>query len=398
MKKSNLMPAIVLCAICIASALLLSVINIFTSAKIEDNKKKAETEKLVAVYPGGSDFKELDITSYELPASVVAAYSEGSGGFIIKTSVTGWKPGLVIMCGINSEGKIVGADYTESKETLGAEVGLGNRFVGKGKDDLTPDIVAGPTAKMTTGAYYNAIKDSFEAYNILKGGKSFAQSLNAALGTEGMEFDKWLTIATLDGIDAVYTAKDNSGRVYVIGESFVGIKADGTVVGGEASADEVAKAEAADTVIKGITVTDVTKPTGTKANVVSIKKASNGTYLFELLADGYDSYYYGSSIEIALAISADGKITDVITLAHNESAGYGDACATEEYYEQYKGKGDSEINLTVNRYPEHNEDLIPEDTTDIGAISSATYTTYGYQSAIKAAFEAFKTLTEGGND
>ena len=117
-----------------------------------------------------------------------------------------------------------------------------------------------------------------------------------------------------------------------------------------------------------------------------------------LLADGYDSYYYGSSIEIALAISADGKITDVITLAHNESAGYGDACATEEYYEQYKGKGDSEINLTVNRYPEHGEDLIPEDTTDIGAISSATYTTYGYQSDIKAAFEAFKTLTEGGND
>ena len=44
-------------------------------------------------------------------------------------------------------------------------------------------------------------------------------------------------------------------------------------------------------------------------------------------------------------------------------------------------------------------DQIPIDSTDIGAISSATYTTYGYQKAIKSAFAAFNLLTaeEGGN-
>lgn len=402
MTKKNLMPVIVLSAICIAAALLLSVINIFTGPRIADNKEKKANEKLVMVYPGGSDFKKLDLASYEgLPASITAAYSEGSGGFVIQSTVTGWKPGLVIMCGIDANGKIVGADYIASNETLGAENGLGGRFVGKDKNTVTPDLVAGPTAKMTTGAYYNAIKDSLEAYNLLKGGKTLAQSLNAALGIEGVEFDKWLVIADIEGIDAVYTAKDNSGRVYVIGESFIGIKADGTVMPTEASADEKAKATAAETVISAITFTDVQKPEGTKANVVSIKKASNGTYVFELLADGYDAMFEwgeGNQISISLAISAEGKIMDVVTVEHHESGGYGDACATEEYYEQYKGKGDADIKESASHYPDHSDDLIPEDTTDIGAISSATYTTIGYQRAVKAAFAAFNALTEGGND
>lgn len=406
MTKKNLMPAIVLSAICIAAALLLSVINIFTGPRIADNKEKKANEKLVMVYPGGSDFKKLDLASYEgLPASITAAYSEGSGGFVIQSTVTGWKPGLVIMCGIDANGKIVGADYIASNETLGAENGLGGRFVGKDKDTVTPDLVAGPTAKMTTGAYYNAIKDALLAYNLLKGGKTLEQSLNAALGIEGVEFDKWLVTADIEGIDAVYTAKNNSGRVYVIGESFIGIKADGTVMPTEASADEQAKATAAETVISSITFTEITEiPEGVNdqnTKVTKISVANNGTYVFEISAKGYSSLFEYSvervPMIIKLAISADGKIMDVITVSHNESSGYGDECATEEYYEQYKGKGDADIKESVVT-PDYMKDQISEDSTDIGAISSATYTTVGYQRAVKAAFAAFNALTKGGND
>jgi len=38
------------------------------------------------------------------------------------------------------------------------------------------------------------------------------------------------------------------------------------------------------------------------------------------------------------------------------------------------------------------EDQIPEGNTDIGVITSATYTTFGYQRAIKAAFAAYEIL------
>ena len=48
--------------------------------------------------------------------------------------------------------------------------------------------------------------------------------------------------------------------------------------------------------------------------------------------------------------------------------------------------------------PDHDgTDLIPSTSTDVGIIASATYTTVGYQTAVKDAFAAFKLLIEGGN-
>ena len=117
-------------------------------------------------------------------------------------------------------------------------------------------------------------------------------------------------------------------------------------------------------------------------------------------ADGYDAvfdYGDGNPINFKISISADGKIIDVLTVSHKETAGLGDACASEEYYEQYRGKGDEDIKISAG-YPDHDgTDLIPSTSTDVGVIASATYTTVGYQTAVKNAFAAFKLLTEGGN-
>ena len=105
-------------------------------------------------------------------------------------------------------------------------------------------------------------------------------------------------------------------------------------------------------------------------------------------------------IKIELSISADGKIIDVVTIAHKESAGFGDACATEEYYEQYRGKGDGDITISAVYPDHHGTDLIPSTSTDVGVIASATYTTVGYQTAVKNAFAAFRLIIaqEGGNE
>ena len=158
---------------------------------------------------------------------------------------------------------------------------------------------------------------------------------------------------------------------------------------------------AADAVVGALTLEEITIPDGAAKTIKSIKKASNGAYLFEMSANGYQAIFDwgdGTPISIKLAISADGKIVDVLTVAHKETEGLGDACATEEYYEQYRGKGDDDVKVS-SKYPTHNgTDLIPSDSTDVGIIASATYTTVGYQTAIKDAFAAFKLITtEGGN-
>ena len=136
-----------------------------------------------------------------------------------------------------------------------------------------------------------------------------------------------------------------------------------------------------------------------------VKKAyvtASGNYVFDLETAGYQSIFEwgdGTPIQIKLSISADGKIIDCLTVSHHESKGYGEACATEEYYDQFKGASNSDIVITVpNPDPEPGADLIPSTSTDKGVISSATCTTTAYQKAVKAAFAAFEKLTENGGE
>lgn len=407
-KKFDLKPTIVLSAICVVIVALLSVVNLFTAPIIEAQKNAAANAALLEVFPNGEGFEEVNLADYTFPASVEKVWKEKNGGAVVQTNVTGYKAGLIIMCGIDSTGKITGAKYIQSNETLSAEVGLGDRFVGHDKDSITPDLVAGSTAKMTTGAYYKAIEDSLNAFVILGGGsvdlrdpaEILQENLNLALGTEGKTFTEWFALAALEGVDKVYEADDQSGRVYLIGESFVGV-AGGAVTTADASEENQAAALAADAIVGEITTEDVAKPAGVGKNVVSIKRASNGTYVFKLLADGYQAKYdygNGTQIEIMLSIDADGKIIQLLTVAHAESSGIGDACADDEYYAQYEGKGDEDIKVSAKYPVDHHDDLIPDDCTDIGAISNATYTTVGYQTAVKEAFKAFALLTGGSEE
>jgi Na+-translocating ferredoxin:NAD+ oxidoreductase RnfG subunit len=183
-----------------------------------------------------------------------------------------------------------------------------------------------------------------------------------------------------------------------MGESFVGVKKDGSVPTADVTEENKASATSADAAINAITLEDVEKPADAKEEIVSIKKTSDGVYLFELSAKGYKSWLKkewndgdGTPISIKLSISADGKIIDVLTTAQKETAGLGDACATEDYYSEWRGASDDQIVISTGP--------IDKENTDIGAIAGATKTSNGYQNAIKAAFAAFKTLTSqvGGN-
>ena len=413
MKKSDFMPAIVLVVICIVSALILSSINLITGPIIKERQEAAANESLTEVLPDGKNFEKLTIDS-TYPSVVTAGY-KADGGFVFQMSVTGKASGLLILCGIDAEGKVAGTKVLADNETneYDAKVfplveGTDGAYKGMSLTDFEPELVGGAT--LTSAAYGEAIKAALQAFAIANGGEVdlrtpeqiLQDNCNAALGTTDVKFTKWFATEILTGINAVYEAEGNLGRVYVIGETFIGVNADGTVVTAEVSAENSAAVLAADTVVSGITYTDVTKPDGVKKNVVSIKKASNGAYVFELLADGYQAKFDwgdGTQIKIKLSIDAEGKIIDVLTVSHNESKGVGDACATDEYYEQYRGKGDDDVKVS-SKYPDHDgTDLIPSDSTDVGIIASSTYTTVGYQTAIKAAFEAFNllTATEGGN-
>ena len=421
MKKSNILPSVVLGAICLVVAILLSVVNMITGPIIADRQNQAANAALLEVLPNGSNFQELEITA-DYPAIVVKGW-KADGGSVFQMEVKGYQSGLIIMCGVDADGKISGVKHIASNETFNAEGELNSAYTAK-QDNLDSlemilSTSASKGAPMTSQAYYDALKAALQSAILASGGsvdtrtpeQILQDDCNAALGTTGLTFTKWFATEVIEGIDKVYVS--DGGRVYVIGETFIGIKADGTVVG-EVDADASAKAIAADTIIGAGSDTEITDllTSADFADITKAYKTASGNYVFELVAEGYKSesvHHFGGNLEssyikIKLSIDAEGKIIDVVTLSQKETSGIGDKCANEEYYEGYKGAGSSDIVISADRsdfdLEDYTMDLIPDDSTDIGVISGATFTTVAYQEAVKLAFSAFEFLTtpEGGND
>lgn len=389
--KHSIKSLCVFIGICVVVALLLAVVNSFTAPIIEQNQNESANAALLEVMPDGTGFEAVDITSYTLPATVSEVYRETSGkGHVVKLITAGYGSDMVIMCGVGTDGTVTGSVCLSSNETLGKEKTYGENFIGKDAASADAvDTIGGATK--TTGAYKGAVKDALNTGIILGGGsvdirteeEILADNLAAALPT-GDTFEKVFLIDAIDGFDAIYKSANGEGYVFVIGEAFIGVNNEGTVITeGVENASAITDAV---TLIQSTTVEDIdltAYPDLTKT-VISAKKTSTGNFIVETKGAGYgikggDEYHpaSGEYIIVRVSMTADGKIIDVLTVSEAETDGLGDACADESFYGQFDGKTE-------------------ENYTEIDAISGATLTTNGYKQAIERAFEAVKVLL-GGN-
>ncbi len=161
---SKLKPTVVLGAISLIVVLMLALVNSVTSPIIKAAQEEKVQATLSQVLPEGKNFVKIqDISA--LDEIVDAVYTEDGGGYVFQLTVIGYQPGLQILCGVNAEGIVTGAEYTISNETNGAEDILGASYVGDTNDTVTAEIIGGSTK--TSEAYYNAIKTSLESFKIL---------------------------------------------------------------------------------------------------------------------------------------------------------------------------------------------------------------------------------------
>ncbi len=381
----------VLVCICVVITVILAITNSITAPIIAKNESAAANEALLKVMPEGTGFEQVDISGYTLPATVTEVYKENNGkGYVIKLTTTGYAPGMVIMCGINSDGVVTGAVCLSSNETLSKEKAYGESFKDKNAEEVeSTDIIAGAT--MTTSAYKNAIKDAFNTVTILGGGEvdirteeeKFIDNLSEALPAGEKKFTKMFLVEVIEGIDAVYSADNGAGYVCIVGESFIGVDNNGKAVGDGVSNAEKIEAEIAK--IKATTFEDIdlTAYPDLENTVVSAKKTASGNYVVETKGAGYgikggNEYHpaSGEYIIVKLSITSDGKIIDCITVSQGETKNLGDACAKEEFSSQFDGKTE-------------------ENYTEIDAISGATMTTDGYKQAVSRAFAAVKAFLGG---
>ena len=117
-KKENVMPVAVLAAICLAVAILMGVVNMFTAPIIEEAELQAVKDSLSEVMPGG-DFEIADVPD-GVPATVSGIYNDKvSGGHVVTLLTAGYGGEIAITVGVDAEGKITKAVVTKESETHG---------------------------------------------------------------------------------------------------------------------------------------------------------------------------------------------------------------------------------------------------------------------------------------
>ena len=389
--KDNMKNLLVFVCICCVVTLMLAVTNSCTAPLIEKNQNAAANAALLEVMPEGGGFDSVDLSEYSLPSTVTEVFAESSGkGYVVKLVTSGYGTDMVIMCGVDNNGVVTGAVCLSSNETLSKEKTYGENFLGKDADGVeNVDIISGATK--TTAAYKNVIKDALNTAVILGGGnvdirteeEILLDNLSAALPAAEGKFEKMFIVEALENVDDVYVSENGEGYVFVSGENFVGVGADGSVVSeGVENAENYVNAVE---LVKATTFEeiDLSAYPDLEKTVVSAKKTATGNFVVETKGAGYgikggNEYHpaSGEYIVVCVSMTPDGKILDCFTVSEGETDGLGDACADEKFYGQFDGKTE-------------------ENYTEIDAIGGATMTTDGYKQAIKRAFDAVNVLKGG---
>ncbi len=374
---------VVLTAICGVIAVLLSAANFITSPIIQESESAAANEALLVVMPEGEDFQPMDLSSYELPATVTEVFSEKNGGYVMKLNTVGYSTDMIIMCGVDAAGTVTGATCLSSGETLGHEQTYGETAKGATLDTVDGlDVISGATK--TTEGYKNAVKDALNTAVILGGGsvdlRSEAEILNdnlsAALPAAEGKFTELFITEELADISAIYTADNGAGAVCVVGEQYLAVDAEGNAISAGA---EVIAEQAKKMLSSTMEEIDLSGYEEMPSHVQKAYKTSGGNYVFELRAAGFgingDRYYNPSGEYIYLKVSAtaEGKIISCLTTQQTESDGIGSTCGEASFYTQFKGKDETNYK-------------------EIDAISGATITTNGYKTAVGKVFEAIRIL------
>ena len=382
--KNKILQSVTLSAICLLVAALLASINLVTGPEIQRKNDEKAKAALTEVLPGGEGFVDVEITDV-IPESINMIKRAADGSYVFRAVVTGKKSGMTVMIGINRDGLITGTKCTANTETPSYAEPVFDVtettdehegwYVGMDNETLEEFIVAKST--LTSRAYANAVKDALRAFNILVYGTE-NENCNEALGVTGVAFTEWFKTESIPA-DALYYA-DGVGVVADIDGTFVGV-IDGEVVTDNVTQAEADAALAAYNAYKSESLTAVTMSDNDEF-IEAVYRTTGGNYLFNLNArgwgkDGDSDFASGEYIKIKLVIDKDGKILSIATVSEEESVGYGDGCASPDFYESFVGADVNGIDGAAS-------------------ISGATITSEGYKNAIKAAFEAYEELT-GGN-
>ena len=401
---NNVKPTIVLSCICMAVALILSGINMVTGPIIEAQRAAAANGALLEVMPDGTNFEELDISTLGLPEAITNAYKETSGkGYVFRVESTGYKSGMVIMVGVNAEGKITGSKCLETQDTFGKEPLIDNSYNGQSLADFAPNLIAGAT--MTSNGYRDAVSNALQSFTLASGGKlDPAIALEAKIAELAHGFVNPAAIDASGSFKKILKAGNDAGFAYISSDgenAFLTLvnatggcivyDAEGNnVTDAQSALAEEAKAHAAanQKSYADDLSAKITKNFADASDIASIEVSTFGTLVsastFKSSGADYYAFYSRSmgfhQMDVYVILDANGAIAKI------EAKQY---IFDEEYFAAFGG-------MDIGSYKSGFEGLTSETWTgDAAVIATATMTSNAMKQSTEDAFAAFNSIKGG---
>ncbi len=400
----NIKPTIVLSCICMAVALILSAINMVTGPIIEEQRAAAANGALIEVMPDGGNFEEIDISTLGLPEAITNAYKETSGkGYVFRVVSTGYKSGMVIMVGVNSEGKITGSKCLETQDTFGKEPQIDNSYNGQSLADFAPNMISGAT--MTSNGYRDAVSNALQGFTLASGGKlDPAIALEAKISELAPGFVNPAAVDASGSFKKILKASNDAGFAYISSDGenafltlvnatggCVVYDAEGNnVTDAQAALVEEAKAHAAanQKSYSDDLSSKISKLFADASDIAPVEVSTFGTLVSAstFKSNGADYYaFYSRSVgfhqmDVYIIIDANGAIAKIDAKQF---------IFDEEYFSNFGG-------MDVGSYKAGFEGLTTETWTgDAAVIATATMTSNAMKQSTEDAFAAFNAIKGG---
>ena len=175
MKKTYVMPLLVLTLICLVVSAALAFMNSVTEPVISEAAAERAQAVMAQKIKEAHGFEPVDFSGMEeIPVSIREIYKTTNNiGYIFIAAVNGFSGDITVICAVDPDGRIISASTLSHTETKGIGTILEQEsFLGtfRGADSNLDgvDTVAGAT--ISTRAFIHAIDDILTAFAIVNRG------------------------------------------------------------------------------------------------------------------------------------------------------------------------------------------------------------------------------------
>ncbi len=212
--KGLAMQVVVLTLICtVVSGILVFTYSI-TDPIITENKALAAEAARTEILPMADSFEKFE---GELPDGVVEVYAATNGtGMVVSSTASGYGGPIVVMTGIDADGKITMVKLLEHTETpnLGDKVGkedYTSQYIGKDSSLEGVESIGGAT--VSSSAFKKCVDIAYAAYTVVGGGEVADPNEPDLALLPGADSLTAVEGALPEGVQAAYSAVNGSGMI-----------------------------------------------------------------------------------------------------------------------------------------------------------------------------------------